>query len=429
MNRRMLFTMPLALAGMRGADWSSFRGPNGTGLSDAKGVPERWDAAAGQNIAWRTALPGFGHSSPVVSGGRILLTTAAAVKPSEQGKPTSQGGISAATDWVPHTFRVLSVDAKTGKVVWDYKVNEGVPKIKRHVKGSYANPTAATNGKCVAAFFGSEGLHGLSMDGQPRWAFDCGVLNVGLKGDKAAQWGFASSPVFFEDLVIIQCDTQDSSFVATVDSRSGGPGWIAGDRDEYPGWSTPALYLGGAAPLVITASARRTRAMDARTGKLVWSFADETEVRVPTPVVAGDRVVVSGGYPLGRRFYALDAKTGKLIWNNGNGGPYTPTPVVHEEHIYICADNGVMSCYTLAEGRKVYQERLPGRGSYSASPVVAEGKLYVCSEDGDVHVLRAAPKYEVLASNSFPEGIWATPAPVGSTLYVRTAAALYAVRG
>ncbi len=425
-RRALLLTAPASLAAAK--DWPSFRGPNATGVSDAAGIPASWDVASRRNIAWRTPIAGSGHSSPVVFGNRIYLTTAVATDPAKQGKPVSRAGIDPAADQVSHSFHVLALEAQSGKVLWDRVVHEGVPKIKRHLKASYANPTAATNGRVVAAFFGSEGLHVLdAATGRVLWKKDFGTLNVGLKGDPDAQWGFASSPVLFEDSVIVQCDTQDRAFVAALDIGTGKQRWVA-ERREYPAWSTPVLSTGPGGPLLITSSSRQTRAQNARTGAEVWSFADETEVRVPAPAIAGDRVVIGGGYPSGRRFFCLDARSGRLLWNNPSGGPYTPTPVVSGPHVYVCGDNGVLGCYALADGKRIYQQRLPKAASFSASPVIADGRLYLSSEDGDIHVVRAAPEYQVIASNLMPEGIWATPAPVGKTLFVRTASALYAVR-
>jgi len=227
--------------------------------------------------------------------------------------------------------------------------------------------------------------------------------------------------------VVVQCDTHDRAFVAAHELRTGKQRWMV-KRDEYPAWSTPTVFEGAGGPLLITSSSRQTRAQNARTGAEVWSFADETEVRVPAPLVAGDRVVIGGGYPSGRRFFALDARTGKLLWDNASGGPYTPTPVAWGQHLFICGDNGVLGCYTLADGKRVFQQRLPKPGSFSASPVVAEGRLFLASEDGEIHVVKASPEYTVVASNTMPEGVWATPAPAGKTLYIRTSAALYAIR-
>jgi len=193
LSRRTVLSLPLAL---QAADWPSFRGPNASGVSDALGIPSSWDAKSGKNVAWRTALPGVGHSSPAVSGSRIYLTSAVATDPSKQLSPVSRAGIDSAADQVSHTFRVIALDAASGKIVWDRTVHEGIPKIRRHTKASHANPTVATDGRVVAAFFGSEGLFVLNaVSGKTLWTHDFGTLSLGLKGDRGSEWGFASSPV------------------------------------------------------------------------------------------------------------------------------------------------------------------------------------------------------------------------------------------
>ena len=423
LRRSFLFCAPVVAAAR---NWPSFRGPNASGVSGATGIPVSWDIQAKKNLTWRTALPGVGHSSPVVWGDRIYITAAVAADPKLQGKPSPVAGIDSAGDVSPHAYQVVALDTRTGKIVWDRVVHQGTPKIKRHVKASHANPTAATDGRVIVAFFGSEGLHALDVTGKVLWSKDLGVLNVGLKGERNVQWGFASSPVLFENLAIVQCDTQDKSFVAAFNARTGQQKWTS-PRQEYPAWSTPVLYTGPGGPILITSGSRQTRGLDPRTGKELWSYADETEVKVPAPVLAGDKVVITGGYPAGRRFFALNARTGKPVWENAKGGPYTTTPVAHREYLYICSDRGVMSCHTVADGKLVYQERIGRGGSYSASPVIAGDRIYVGSEDGEINVMRSGPKFELLGTNTFPEGIWATPAFSERTMYVRTAGALYAI--
>jgi outer membrane protein assembly factor BamB len=435
--RRRLFIQLGSTTCAVGKDWNSFRGPAASGVADGIPLPLDWQLEKNIGVAWKTSVAGLGHSSPVVGNGRIFITTAIASREPAALRRGGSGGISSAEDLVSHQWRVLALNERTGKLIWDSTAFEGVPKIKRHVKASHANSTAATNGSVVAAMFGSEGLYVFdAASGRLLWKKDLGVLNVGLKNEMEAQWGFATSPVIAGNRVIIQCDTNGNDFVVAFDVQSGKEVWRS-TRDEFPAWSTPLLLETPAGTQIVTTSPRFTRGLDPAAGTELWSFPDETEVKVSSPVAAHGLLIISGGYPQGRPFFALriDALSGRgeigkdaVAWRVEKGGPYTTTPLAYGDHLYVMSDQGILGCYEVRTGREVYRQRVPSTGgNYSASPVAGDGKVYLASEDGDMHIVRAGAGFELLKTHPFGSALMATPAIASGRLLVRSQGWLYSI--
>ena len=418
----------LAASPAAAQNWPSFRGPDGNGVAAAAATPpDSWDVSSSRNIAWQTAVPGLAHSSPIVWGDRIYVTTAVA-SAGKAGVKTGAAGIDSADDMVAHSWRLIAVDRRTGNVAWDREVHKGLPRMKRHIKASHASATPATNGQVIVALLGSEGLFCFDMNGGLKWRQDLGVMDVGLVDDPTYQWGPASSPTIYESLVIVQNDRHKDSYVAAFDLATGKEVWRAA-HDEYPSWATPAIARGATRTEVVTNGGKYIRGLDVKTGRELWRLSDDnTQVKVPTPIVSGNTVIVTGGYPGGGRpIYAIrlggsgELRTSGLAWRAERGSPYTSTPILYEGILYACTDNGILSAYDPANGERIYQQRVGRGGSgFSASPIAAAGRLYLASEDGDVFVVRAGRKYELLATNRMGEVLMATPAVAGNMLIVRT---------
>ncbi len=412
-------------------NWPSFRGPNATGISNSTNLPVTWDAEKSQNTKWKTAIPGLSHASPVVWGDRIYVTTTITSQANARFDPKSDA-IDHRADLVQHSWRVYCLDKTTGKILWERTAYEGVPKVKRHPKASHANATPATDGRYVIAHFGSEGLYCYDINGKLIWKQDLGVLDPGLKGEPDEQWSYASSPIIYRDLVIVQCDLQKDSFLTAFNVKDGKQAWRVA-RDEWPSWATPVIYEGKSRTELITSSPRHLRAHDPLTGKELWRFRDEIEVKSPTPVIANDLIYFSGGYPLGRPINILrPGGNGDISLKSGEtqnsyfvasarSGPYTPTPIVVGDFLYSCNDRGLLICYNARTGEQIYQTRVGTKGAtFSASPVAADGKLFLASEDGDVYVVKLGGQYELLAVNPMGEICMATPAIADNTIIVRT---------
>jgi outer membrane protein assembly factor BamB len=418
-------------------NWPGFRGTNASGIADGAHPPTTWNVEKGQNIRWKTAIPGLSHASPIVWGKKVFVITAI----SSDSKSTFNAkdrGIDLANDDVKHTWRIYCLDKETGRIIWDKTAYEGVPRAKRHLKATQANSTPVTDGKYVVALFGSQGLSCYDVDGKLLWSKDLGVLNPGLWDDPSSSWGHASSPVIYRDLVIVQADGHAQSFIAAFDLKSGKQVWRV-ERGEIASWSTPTINTAAKRTELIANGGRYIRGYDPLTGKELWRFADSnTEVKMQAPLIANDLIYITGGYPPGRSMYAfksgasgdISLKAGQstnefIAWSATKGSPYTPTPLVYGDVFYTCADNGVLSAYDAKTGTRIYQERLPS--SFSASPVAADGRLYLASEDGDVFVVKAGPKYELLATNSMGKAVMATPALSDGVLIVRAENFIYAL--
>ncbi|MFI4942804.1 MAG: PQQ-binding-like beta-propeller repeat protein [Burkholderiales bacterium] len=230
--------------------WPQFRGTNAAGVSDGANLPDAWDAAAGKGVLWKTRIPGLAHSSPVVWGDQVFVTTAVSSLPNATFKPGLYGEGTASEDTTVQKWQLLSLDRKTGKVQWQRTAYEGVPKEKRHIKATYANATPATDGKHVAAFFGSQGLYVYDLAGNLKWKRDLGRLDAGAYDDPSYEWGNASSPILYQDLVIVQCDQQKDSFLIALRLADGeilvvkaGPSFAHVGRNPMgqPLMATPAI--------------------------------------------------------------------------------------------------------------------------------------------------------------------------------------------
>ena len=215
-------------------------------------------------------------------------------------------GIDPSKDIAVHEWRVMALDKNTGRVAWSHTAHRGVPKVKRHVKATQANASPVTDGRFVVVSFGSEGLYTYDMNGKLLWKQDLGILDPGYAGQPDLQWGFATSPVIHGDLVILQCDIQKNSFIVAFNLKDGTQAWRT-SRDEIPAWSTPVIYQGKTRTQLVTSGSKYYRGYDPLNGKELWRLRDDTQVKVPSPVIAGDLFFLSGGNPRGRDFYAVRA--------------------------------------------------------------------------------------------------------------------------
>lgn len=408
-------------------NWPSFRGQNGAGAGAGNAPPTVWDAEKSINVSWKTPIPGLGHSSPIIWGDRVFITTAISSDANSQFVHGLTDTGASADDNSKHSWRVYCLDKNTGRILWQKTIYEGAPKVKRHVKASYANPTPATDGKHLVISFGSEGLYCFDLEGKLLWKQDLGILDGGWTTDAASHWGFGSSPIIYKDLAIIQCDTQSQSFIAAYNLANGKRVWHT-LREEDSSWSTPTIYESKGRAELITSGTKYYRGYDPLTGKELWRMADGADVKIPTPVATNDLYFLGGGGTNRRRvFYAIRAGvTGELnpdskniAWQSQQIKPHIVTPIVYGDYLYVCTDNGILSQYHAKTGEPGFRARLGSGGSFSASPVAADGKLYFASEDGDVFVVKAGSTFELLARNSIGEVVMATPAIAGKMIIIR----------
>jgi outer membrane protein assembly factor BamB/protein tyrosine phosphatase (PTP) superfamily phosphohydrolase (DUF442 family) len=420
--------------------WPSFRGPGASGVADGQKLPDQWNAKTGENILWRTSIPGLAHSSPVVWGNRIFVTSAVSSDPKASFRPGLYGDGDASTDRSKHRFMLYALDKATGKILWERVAYEGEPREKRHIKSTYANSTPVTDGRIVVAWFGSQGLYAYDVNGKPLWKVDLGRLDLGAYDIPTYEWGPASSPIIWKDLVILQCDTQADSFIIAFNANNGRAVWKT-NRDEIPSWGTPTVATTSKGEELIANASNFIRAYDPRTGKELWRLGRSSKITAPTPIFADDMLVIASGRAPERPIFVVkagargdltlpDGKTSSdtVIWSRTGRGSYMPTPLIYNGILYVLANNGTFDAYNLKTGAEIYRQRLSLVGSgFSASPVASDGKIYLSNEDGEILVISAGEKFNHIATNSMGELLMATPALSDGVMYVRSSQSLFAI--
>lgn len=428
-------------ARMPARPWPAFRGANGAGRADGQGAPVEWDVASGRHVKWKVPMPGFANAAPIIWGDQVFITTAVSRSGNDGIKIGLYGDTAPVDDLSEHTWRLYSIDRRSGAIQWERVVHQGVPQAKRHTKASQANATPVTDGTHLVAVFGTIGLLVCyDLDGTLKWKKDLGVMESGWFYDRDYQWGHSSSPIIYKDLVILQVDMPARSYLAAFKVATGEEVWRTTRDDEVSTFATPAVFSGAEGDELVT-NGTTIRAYDPNTGALLWRLGPNSEIPVPTPVMTEDLIIVTAGYPPVRPIYAVrpgqrgdltlpegrDASAA-LAWSKTRGGTYIPTPVVYGGLLYATAENGRLTAYDAATGEVVYQVRIGGvGGSYSASPIAADGKLYFASEDGDVYVVRAGREYELLAKNVMGEIIMANPAVSDGVMVIRTHGHVYGI--
>jgi outer membrane protein assembly factor BamB len=421
-------------------NWPSFRGPGASGIAEGQNLPDEWNTKTGQNILWRTPIPGLAHSSPIVWGNRVYVTTAVSSDPKAAFRPGLYGDGDASKDRSTHKWTIYALNKQSGKILWKRVAYEGEPREKRHIKATYANSTPATDGRIVVAWFGSQGVYAYDLNGRFLWKVDLGRIDLGAYDIPTFEWGSASSPIIWKDLVILQCDTQTDSFIVALNANTGETVWKT-DRDELPSWGTPTVATTSKGEELIANASNFIRGYDPRTGKELWRLGKSSKITAPTPVFADDILVVASGRGPERPIFVVkagargdltlpDGKTSSdaIIWSRTGRGSYMPTPLIYKGILYVLGNNGTLDAYNLKTGNEIYRQRLPLVGNgFSASPVAADGKIYLPNEDGEILVVSAGEKFAHLGTNSMGELLMATPALSEGVMYVRTAQSLFAV--
>jgi len=371
------------------ANWPGWRGDGG-GVSPEKDLPLKWSEAEG--VKWKTPITGAGHSSPIVWGNRVFVTTAVAEDPNVE---TFRGGVYMGgdrkkPDESAYAYTVICLDADRGNVLWSKAIARQRPKTRRHTKNTYASETPVTDGTHVFASFGSAGLYCLDYEGKVIWHRDLGLLR-GRQG-----WGTGASPILFQGTVIVTGDSSDESYIAAFEKTTGDPVWRT-ERKEGPSWGTPFLFDHNGRAIVVTNATRRMRGYEAATGKLLWECAGGSMISVPSPVAAQGLVFLSSGHNLLRRqpIIAVHAEasgditptknqlqTEGIAWRHPRGGAYVTSPVAVDRYLYVPLDRGTLTCYEAQTGQVVYEKQdLGTRNTITASPVAADGRIYLLTDE------------------------------------------------
>ncbi len=425
---------------VRTENWPQFRGHNASGIAAGQDLPLNWDVKSGTNILWKRPIPGLGHSSPVVWGDRVFVTTAVGEGKEAYLKVGRYGESPNNPEDFVHHYKVYCLDRETGEIIWEKTAYSGKPKVDRHIKSSHANCTPATDGKHLLVFFGSQGLYCYDLDGKLLWTKDLGYLDAGAFDKPEIKWGFGSSPIIYEDKVIVLCDVNNQSFITALDLATGKDIWRT-LRDETPTWGTPTVHRSEDRKQVIINGYKHIGSYEVDTGKAIWWMHGGGDIPCPTPVVSNGLVFITNAHGRMRPIYAIkleaegdislarDEKSNQYIpWFYPRRGSYQPTPLVLDDLLYVADNGGILTCYVAETGEEMYRNPIGGDiSSYSASPVAADGKLYISDEYGNIHIVKAGPTYEHLAVNKMDEICMASPAISGKTLFIRARRNLYAI--
>ncbi len=419
--------------------WSQFRGYQSSGVLDNANLPQTWNLDNNENVLWNIRLPGLGLSSPVIWGERLFVTTAVSEKDTEGLKEGIYGDIGSVNDDSEHEWKVYCINKNTGTIFWEKLAYRGVPEQKRHPKSSHANSSVATNGKYVVAFFGSEGLYCYDMQGNPVWEKDFGVLRSVFFRVESAEWEFASSPIIYDDKVIIQCDVMENSFVAAFHVENGEEIWKK-ERDEYPGWCTPNVYESDGKIIVAVNGFKHRGGYDLGTGEEIWKMSGGGDIQIPTPIVDKDLIFFNSAHGPQSPIIAVkntakgditleaDQLTSTHVkWSIPRGGSYMQTMVLYEGLLYNLKWNGQIDCYDAETGESIYQEKLGRVKSFTASPVISDGKLYAVDDEGEVYIVKTGKEFEILAQNSLNETCMVTPSITDGIIFFRTQEGLIAI--
>jgi len=420
------------------ANWPQFRGPQ-AGVTEDAVLPVTWSTT--EHVAWVVDIPGRGWSSPIVWGDRVFVTTAVAQGSTEMPKKGLYlgGNRDTPSDKV-HQWKVYCIDFKSGKVLWDVVVDQGVPKYALHIKNSHASETPVTDGERVYAYFGNVGLFCYDFDGRPVWSKKWEAVKTRYN------WGTAASPVLYQDRLYVINDNDQQSFLVALDKKTGEQVWRV-DRAEKTNWVTPYIWENDRRTELITSGSGKVRSYDLA-GKPLWELKGTTSIAIPTPFAAEGLLYVTGGYvgDSTRPLYAIrpgatgdislqgDQSSNEFIaWCQRKAGPYNTTPIVYQGHVYVLLDRGTLSCYEAKTGKEVYAgvRIAPGANAFTASPWANDGKLFCLSEDGDTFVIQVGPVGATHASplpcNRLQEMCMATPAAVRGSLIIRTLSKLYRI--
>ncbi|MDZ4685790.1 MAG: PQQ-binding-like beta-propeller repeat protein [Planctomycetaceae bacterium] len=420
----------LGMIEVRAADenWPQWRGPLGTGAAPQADPPVEWSET--KNVRWKTALPGKGHSTPIVWGDRIFLTTAV---PMGEKLPPKHSTAPGTHDGVPvtqrHEFVVLAVNRRDGKILWQKSVHQKLPHEGGHYTGSLASNSALTDGEHVFAFFGSHGLYCLGMNGELKWQKQFGEMQT------KHGHGESASPVLHGDLVFVNWDHDGPCFVAAFDKRTGQQRWKV-ERDEETSWSSPIVVENDGQPMLIVAGTNRVRAYAPATGTVLWECGGLSSNIVATPVAAEGMLFAGSSYEK-KAFLAirLDRAKGditgsdRIAWTRSRGTPYVPSPLLYGDALYFLTHyQGILSRVDAVTGAdKPGAIRLGSMGNIYASPVAGGGRVYVTDLDGKTIVMSHDDQPKVLAINILDEEFAASAALVGRELFLRGKKHLYCI--
>ena len=411
--------MSTVLSG-RAENWPSWRGPRGDG-SAADAAPLRWNGASGQNVRWKTALPGEGHSSPIVWNDRIFVTACL---------PDSLERV------------LICIDRATGNLLWQRTVIEARLESK-HALNSYASSTPATDGELVFVSFlepgddqilapnvGSERMIYPGTMVAAAYDFEGNEVWMTRPGPFVSAHGFCTNPVIYHDTVIFNGDHDGDSYLVALNKFTGERVWKRSRRHKTRSYSTPLVRSIDEKDQMVLSGSHCVASFDPNTGQPIWNVEGPTEQFVASMVFDGEKFYAVGGYPT-HHVIAIrpdgigDVTDSHVVWHQTNARCYVPSPVLVEHYLVVADDRGTANCFDTRTGERLWQTRLGKH--YSASLCAADGLVYFCADDGVTKVLKPGPEPELVAENTLGENIYASPAISQGELFLRGRRHLYCI--
>jgi outer membrane protein assembly factor BamB len=419
----LVFSSTHLLAAAQESNWPQWRGPGRNGVSTESGIPVEWSMT--QNILWKTPIEGKGHSSPVVWGNRIFITTdiEGEVIPGAQAPQHIRDGKTYLHPWSVsadkrHTLNVICLDADSGKILWTRTAHDGRVFDNRNRVNTYASSTTVTDGRQVYVYLGSQGVFCYDLEGKEVWKVDLGdILTWGH--------GHGTSPLLYENQLILQIDQDEGegSFLVALDKATGREIWRT-PRSTRLNYSSPILAETEGRTELVTTHYHGVISYDPATGKELWRLDGFLGNAVPTPVANQTTVFVASGYPDKLMRAIRIPKPGdapSIQWEYRGGTGYVPSPLLYDGYLYLVSDKGVLTCLDPETGTVVYEGgRIPIPTSVRGSPVAWDGKILLSGQDGDFFVIQAGPVHRVLSVNSLGGTVYASPAIAGRRLFLRT---------
>lgn len=406
-------------------NWPQWRGPLGTGAA-VKGNPPT-EFSETKNLKWKTEIPGKGHATPIVWENKIIVQTA--VPTSEKGDTAMIAKASRMPGNITELiqdFKVIMIDRKTGKIIWEKSVTREMPLEGTHNLGSWASNSPCTDGEFIYAYFGSRGLFCLDFNGNIVWKRDFGQLQ------KNMSFGEGESPYLYKDQLFIQWDSEDKSFIAAINKKTGNEVWRI-ERDEKTSWATPLVIEINGKAQVITSATNQVRSYDYNTGEIIWTCTGMTRNVIPNPVYENGILFVMSGFR-GNALFAIDLAKAKgditgtdvILWNYNQDTPYTPNPLLMDGKLYFLrANNGELTCLDAKTGKMFYsKKKLEGISTLYSSPSGVGDKIYIAAENVCL-VLKAGENPEILSTNTLEDNFHASPVIAGNELFLRGFKSLY----
>ena len=408
--------------------WAQWRGPLGTGVAPRAHPPLEW--SEDKNIRWKITIPGKGHSTPIIWGSRIFLTTAVpvgdAIASPRQHAPGAHDNVVATHK---QQFVVLAINRKNGAILWQRTLHTESPHETAHETGSWASNSPVTDGEHLFVSFGSSGIYCLDMDGSLVWKTNLGNMKI-LHGH-----GEGSSPALYGDTLVLNWDHEGESFVVALDKRTGRQRWKVA-RDEATSWSTPLIVEHEGRPQVIVSATKRVRAYDLADGHVIWECGGLSGNVVASPVAADGMVYVANSYETRAMLAIRLAKahgditnTEAVAWTRQRDTPYVPSPVLYDGMLcFLKHYQGFLTCVNATSGETLFgRQRIGGIQNVYASLVGAAGRIYIVDRRGLTAVIAHSESFEVLARNQLNDSFSASPAIVGGELYLRGERNLYCI--